>query len=46
MVNGRGALFTSTDETPAKPVPFTVRVNSGPPAVTLDGEMLVIVGVG
>jgi hypothetical protein len=31
-------------EPSTKPLPFTVRVNAGPPAVALAGEMVVIAG--
>lgn len=33
-----------TCEPCTKPLPFTVRVNAGPPAVALEGEMLLIAG--
>ena len=36
--------FNDTTAPDTKPVPFTVNVNAGPPAVTVAGEMLVITG--
>lgn len=38
--------FNDTAAPEKKPVPLTVKVNPGPPATTLAGEMLVIVGTG
>jgi hypothetical protein len=37
-------LFHSTVAPAANPVPVTVKVNAAPPAATLEGEMLMIVG--
>ena len=39
-------LLKDTVAPEKKPVPFTVNVNAGPPAVTVAGEMLVISGTG
>lgn len=39
-------LFASTPAPGKKPVPVTVIVSARPPAVTVEGEMLVIVGTG
>jgi hypothetical protein len=41
-----GVAFQLTAEALTKPVPFTVRVNAGPPAVAELGLRLVIVGAG
>jgi hypothetical protein len=41
-----GVLFNDTTAPAANPVPVTVKVNAAPPAVTLEGEMLVITGPG
>ena len=43
-VVGRGILFTKANAT--NPFSLTVSVKSGPPTVTLEGEMLVITGAG
>ena len=40
----RAAPFNDTTAPEKKPVPFTVNVKAGPPALTLDGAMLVIAG--
>ena len=39
-------LFSDTVAPVRKFVPVTVKVNAGPPAITVDGEMLVMAGVG
>ena len=41
-----GAPFNDTTAPVRKPVPFTVNVNAGLPAIALDGDMLLITGVG
>src|ERR1700722_1225093 len=38
--------FNDTIAPLTKPVPLTVKVNVGPPAVTVEGEMVVITGGG
>lgn len=40
------APFHSTTVPEAKPLPFTVKVNAAPPAVTVAGVMEVITGAG
>lgn len=42
----RAPPFHRTEEPVTKLLPFTVRVNAGPPAVAELGEMEVIVGTG
>jgi hypothetical protein len=41
-----GEPFNATTAPDIKPEPFTVKVSALPPAVTVDGEMLVITGAG
>ena len=36
--------FQRTTEFAAKPLPFTVNVNAEPPAVTVEGLMLIVIG--
>lgn len=42
----RGTAFRLTVEPTINPVPFTVRLNAGPPTVAFVGVRVVIVGVG
>jgi hypothetical protein len=41
-----GVLFHNTVESAVNPAPLMVRVNVGPPACDVDGEMLVIDSAG
>jgi hypothetical protein len=43
-VVANGVLFSDTTAPAANPVPLTVNVNAALPAVTLEGEMLVMIG--
>ena len=45
-VVGRVVPYQNTVDAPTKPVPFTVRVKAGPPAVADAGLKLVMVGRG
>jgi len=45
-VVGRVVPYQNTVDAPTKPVPFTVRVKAGPPAVADAGLKLVMVGTG
>ncbi len=45
-VVGLSTVFHRTTEVETKPLPFTVKLNAGAPAVTVAGEMELIAGTG